>query len=211
MSELPRSGRARAMPPDERRAAIIAAALPLLQEHGTATTTRQIADAAGIAEGTIFRVFPDKDSLVQAAVDHVLDPEPVKAALLSIDDGLPLETRLVAAVEILQHRINTIVMLMSSVGMLRPGLDKSRFKRNDDVSALAAVFEPDRHRLAVEPLAAAQLLRGLTFGGCHPMFIVDEPMSSVDIVRYLLNGISAEPSHPAAEPTPLAIPQESPC
>jgi AcrR family transcriptional regulator len=47
------------MAPDDRRRAIVAAVVPLLLEHGDDVSTRQIADAAGIAEGTIFRVFPD--------------------------------------------------------------------------------------------------------------------------------------------------------
>ncbi|MCU1430433.1 MAG: DNA-binding transcriptional regulator, AcrR family, partial [Actinomycetia bacterium] len=36
---------------------IVAATLPLLLEHGDRVTSRQIAEAAGIAEGTIFRAF----------------------------------------------------------------------------------------------------------------------------------------------------------
>ena len=52
------------MPPDERRDAIIDVVLPLLLEHGSDVSTRQIAEAAGIAEGTIFRVFPDKAALL---------------------------------------------------------------------------------------------------------------------------------------------------
>ena len=49
--------RAAPLSPDERRRAIVDAVLPLLIEHGRAVTTRQMAEAAGIAEGTIFRVF----------------------------------------------------------------------------------------------------------------------------------------------------------
>ena len=48
---------------------IIEAMLPLLLEHGEMVTTRQIAEAAGIAEGTIFRVFADKDELIAAVVE----------------------------------------------------------------------------------------------------------------------------------------------
>src|SRR3954447_9716255 len=94
--------RAAPLPPQERRAAIIEATVPLLLRHGPAVTTRQIAEAAGIAEGTIFRVFPDKDAVIQAALDSAFDPATIEAAISAIDAGLPLERRLVAAVEILQ-------------------------------------------------------------------------------------------------------------
>src|SRR3546814_17138747 len=45
-----RSGRAPALPADERREAIIRATLPLLLEHAEMVSTRQIAEAAGIGE-----------------------------------------------------------------------------------------------------------------------------------------------------------------
>src|SRR5690349_3699156 len=47
----PMSERARPLPPAERRAALVAATLPLISEHGPAVSTRQIAVAAGVAEG----------------------------------------------------------------------------------------------------------------------------------------------------------------
>ncbi len=73
--------RASALPPDERRSMIIAATLPLLLEHGDRVTSRQIAEAAGIAEGTIFRVFADKDEIIAAVIETALDPEPLEAGV----------------------------------------------------------------------------------------------------------------------------------
>ena len=64
---------------------IVEAMLPLLLEHGEMVTTRQIAEAAGIAEGTIFRVFADKDELIAAVVEHATDPAPIEQALAAID------------------------------------------------------------------------------------------------------------------------------
>ena len=57
--------RAAPMAADDRRQAIVDAVVPLLLEQGGDVTTRQIAEAAGIAEGTIFRVFPDKAALLR--------------------------------------------------------------------------------------------------------------------------------------------------
>ncbi|MFD4991348.1 TetR/AcrR family transcriptional regulator [Cellulosimicrobium cellulans] len=86
----PERTRARPLSREERRDAIAAATIPLLVEHGAAVTTRQIADAAGVAEGTLFRAFADKDEILHAAVVRSLDPAPAVAAigLLPDDDGL---------------------------------------------------------------------------------------------------------------------------
>lgn len=181
-------GRAAALPPDERRAEIIAVTVPLLGTHGTAITIRQIAAAAGLAEGTLFRVFPDKDAIIQAAVDTVLDPAPLQAALRAIDRDLPLEERLTAGVAVLQERVARIWQLMAVVGMNRvPPSD-----RPPDLSALAELFEPDRDRIDRDPQQAAQLLRGLTFASTHPALIADGPLDPADIVSILLDGIRAD-------------------
>src|ERR1700704_2407818 len=82
--------RAAALPLEARRSMIIEATTPLLLEHGEMVTTRQVADAAGIAEGTIFRAFADKDELLGAVIDAALDPAPLELALATIDPTLPL-------------------------------------------------------------------------------------------------------------------------
>src|SRR5688500_3684380 len=111
-----RTRRAEALPADERRSMIVAATLPLLLEDGERVTTRQIAQAAGIAEGTIFRVFADKDELVRAALEAALDQAPLEAALDAIDDQLPLDDAVGAALGVLQQRVIDIWRLVSNVG-----------------------------------------------------------------------------------------------
>ena len=188
--------RAADLAPQERRAAIIEATVELLASHGTDVTTRQIAEAAAVAEGTIFRVFPDKESLIAAAIEQAFDPAPVEAELLAIDATLSLEMRLEAAVDVLQSRFTSIWRLMSAVGRTKVHdnhHDPSDRRGPQTLGALATVFEPDRERLSRDPMVAAQLLRGLIFAGTHPALLVDEPISAPEIVGVFLDGILARP------------------
>ncbi len=97
--------RATPLPPDERRAALIAATEPLLEQYGRDVSTKRIAEAAGVAEGTIFRVFPTKKALIDAVCDQVIDLDPVCAEIDGLDRAAALETRLVSAVAIMQRRL----------------------------------------------------------------------------------------------------------
>ncbi|MCB1029971.1 MAG: TetR/AcrR family transcriptional regulator [Acidimicrobiales bacterium] len=183
----PKRTRAAALAPSERRAEIVAAVLPLVREHGTAVTTKQLAEAAGIAEGTIFRVFEDKNALIDAVIDAAMDPAPTEAQLRIVDMSLPLESRLVEAVEILRRRTSEVFQLMAVIGPSRAA--RIAKPRGPELSVLAALFEPDQQRLRRNPSQCAQVLRGLTLSCTHPLLILGEPLSSSEIVSLVLDGI----------------------
>src|SRR5947209_8293445 len=138
--------RATALPADERRSTIVAAALPLLLEHGDRVTSRQIAEAAGIAEGTIFRVFADKDEIIAAVVEQALDPAPLEAALAQITPGLTFEAELVAAVVIMQQRVIDVWRLVSSIGTRFHEMTRRPMADSD---ALVRLFARNRDRISV--------------------------------------------------------------
>lgn len=63
----------RPQPRDEKRAELIAAAAALFAEHGyEKTSIGKIAQAAGVAPNTIYWYFEDKDALLVAAADGLL-------------------------------------------------------------------------------------------------------------------------------------------
>src|SRR4051794_23625676 len=120
MTTAVRRGRARPLSPEERRDGLIDATLNLLREHGRAVTTRQIAEAAGVAEGTIFRVFETKEELIDAAIARAFEPGGLVERVREIDPEEPLQDRLVTLVSIMQQRFRASFDLMKKVGMVRP-------------------------------------------------------------------------------------------
>ena len=75
------------------RSRITEAAALLLREGGVrAVTTRAVATAAGVPTPTIFRVFGDKDGLMDAVAEHVMVTYvAAKSELASREDGDPLD------------------------------------------------------------------------------------------------------------------------
>lgn len=160
-----RRRRVPALAPDERRAALIAATIPLLHEHGLEVSTKQIAQAAGVAEGTIFGVFESKSSLVVCSVIKALDPQPTLDALAAIDRSAPLRARLSEAATLLHHRFAENAALMVAARKLifmEPGDPAARARmaagRERLHAALADVIEPDAARLRRSPRSVALLL-----------------------------------------------------
>lgn len=194
-----RTGRARPLSPEDRRAAILDAVIPLLVESGAAVTTAEMAAAAGIAEGTIFRVFPDKTALMHAAIAKTLDPEPIVTALAAIPADLPLRRQLTEAARILAARYEATTALIAMVRSLPHEHEhKTEAHRiaKDSMAAVAAaltnLMKRHRARLSVPPAQAANLLRGLVFSNAHHLLHGDQRMAPQQIVDVLLNGIVAE-------------------
>jgi AcrR family transcriptional regulator len=210
-TEQPRSRRAAPLPPSERRAAILTAAMPLVREHGQDVTTKAIAEAAGIAEGTIFRVFKDKDELLAAVLERAFDTGRLERKLADIDLSLPLEERLLVATRLIQRRLEGVWQLMASMRMsgppphLRgdvrsataPGNWHALAQAHRDRDArmthyVTRLFEPDAETLTCTPEQAARLMRLITFSGSHPLISQGQPLTAEEIVDVLLHGISGE-------------------
>jgi AcrR family transcriptional regulator len=191
--------RAAALSADERRAMLVAATLQLVIDGDGDLSTRRIAEAAGVAEGTIFRVFDTKEELLRAAWASAFDPTPLIAALGSVDRAAPLEARLVAAVEALQAHVRRVIRVLYALrtsGELGarhgpPGGRRHPEHEEPLLRALADLIRPDAAQLRYEPNEAARRLHMVTFAGSHPMITHGQPLEAADIVSLLLDGLRA--------------------
>jgi AcrR family transcriptional regulator len=208
MASTSSSGRAAPMAPERRRAALVDSTLALIRQHGAAVSTRQIAEAAGVAEGTIFRVFPNKDALICAAKEAAFDPASVVQQLRAIPAEEPIEQRLLQAATILQERLRSVIELLTVLRMGAPsgsgpsGHAPSHAPDHAPIlEALADVVRPDRDHLTCEPEQVARLMRLICFAGSHPRIADGVPLTPQEVVGLLLDGVRAHPAPTVANPT----------
>lgn len=79
--------------PEERRAEILAAAFALFSERGfAATRIEDVAARAGIAKGTVYLHFPDKEALFTSLASGMASPILARMAEMANNDRIPPRT-----------------------------------------------------------------------------------------------------------------------
>lgn len=150
-------------------------------------TTRQIAEAAGIAEGTVFRAFGDKETLLRAAVMRYLDPEPLLAELAAIDPEWALERKIRSILVALRRRFDGVFRMMST---LREEDRPTPVSLRDDTTRLVAVaLGADQDRLGWGAAEIAHVARLLAFSSSLPQMTAGTELTDDELTDLVLHGI----------------------
>ena len=177
---------------EERRCDIIAVALPLIETEGFSVSTKRIADAAGIAEGTLFRVFPTKEDLLRAAMASYMDLSDLIDKIDAIDPHLPLDDKISEIIDIVQEsatRVRTFMLAMRGTRIQAARPDRAGatfwngFRSHDHRdNGVCEHGLPDPHHAFTEQAAVfmTAIERVLTVNKSD--FVVDLPTAATYIV-----------------------------
>jgi AcrR family transcriptional regulator len=211
------------MSTEDRQEAIAIAAIPLLAEHGTHVTTGQIAKAAGIAEGTIFRVFKDKQELLDFCVLRAFRTRELVERIDAISVEQPLTSRLIEAMTMIDEMAARLGALMHTLGATGYRPSEGNHKKDDEsdghgkppmldefertTTAISALLSSGQEQLRLPADRAAGYLMGLTFmtrmqAARAAQVEQKEPESFVsEIVDLFMNGaVAAEADRGGKDP-----------
>ncbi|WP_347756216.1 TetR/AcrR family transcriptional regulator [Agrococcus sp. ProA11] len=173
---------------DDRRAQIIEAVTPAVLANGSAVTTRQLAEAAGVAEGTLFKAFGDKESLLLALAEYHLTMEHVgESAAMPLDTLEDVVTRTLYELVERTRFVFRLIMALGPIGQRAAESARADFEASKH--RLAERFEPFRGELRVEPVVAADVVRTLAWAAASSWGEHGSVSSVDDILAVLLHGI----------------------
>lgn len=184
--------RARPLAPEERRTAILDAVIPLLKERGRSVSTRELAEAAGIAEGTLFRAFGDKESIFSAAIERYFDPGPFRDRMRAIDPDEPTDDKVRQVVTLFVERFQGVVGFMSSMAV-EPGPPPTaeQFRNSNWFQVVEQLFRPGELGVSTERFAF--FVRLVAFGNSIPAFTTVHPFTTDELVDLILRGVLPAP------------------
>lgn len=199
------------MTESDSRSRIVAAAAHLLRTGGAkAVTTRAVAQEAGVPPPTIFRLFGDKDGLLEAVAELVLaDYVATKAATAAGEHGDPVEDLKAAwRAHIAFNLAHPDVFLLL--------VDPARLRRSNASSAGVEVLQGRVARIAAAGLLkvpesrAVEMIQAAGSGAVLTLVSRPEDQRDPELAEALLHAVldqilTSTPAPPDSEPVALAV------
>ena len=192
----------RRLAPEARCAQLLDVAAELFSEFGTKFTSSQLATAAGVSEGTVFRYFPDMESLMSAARRQAVGLANLVPQLRAAADLDDLGDRLRAAGAAIASRIVGTSRLVEVSGQTPDRPQKAEIRELLDV--LTPLFDTNGAGQLEKRQQAAMflglLVSGTIFSVTHNPTGGDAAAGLVDvdhIVTIFLHGVLSLGEYPS--------------
>jgi AcrR family transcriptional regulator len=157
----------RGRPPSGGREEILRATHELLRERGMARlTTREVAERAGVSEGSVFYHFEDRFGLLKAVFERALGPLHLEPVELGTQDLRTTVTGMSEAIEAFLNESLDVMMAAQSDAELRDALHAymlaSDFGPHRGVAGIGAYVEAQQQagavRADVDPAVVASMI-----------------------------------------------------
>lgn len=180
------------MSAEDRRVDIARRVVPAIREHGHTVSTRQLAEAAGVSEGMLFKAYDTKNDVLKASFEQLF-----RDALHTpiVEDGDPPSSLEGVVTALVEHATETFRGLFSFMAamprevMTEPSEEEHRafhaaFDRWTDL------LEPHAAELAISPEQAASFVRAVVFATAQPAYSGYElDITTAQTVRLILGGL----------------------
>jgi AcrR family transcriptional regulator len=195
----------------QNRQRLLDAARTMFQENGLDVTVADIADAAGIGRGTVFRNFPTKDHLIAAVVSDLIQ-EGIAAngeLLETSTDDTEIVFRLITDMAGFQQANRAVLEAVTDEFLVYPEMQQAHARM---LTLMDAVLDRGKRAGAIRPEVTPMDVMSLLKGMCMNPRMLDG--SNPDTMLRYLELVRAAISAPAyARPlrgSPPEIPAASP-
>lgn len=155
------TGKRRGRPPSGGREEILRATHELLRERGMAKlTTREVAERAGVSEGSVFYHFEDRFGLLRAVFERALGPLHLES--LEVEGEADLRATIITMSE------STEAFLTDSLDVLFAAQSDADLRDSLHAYMLENDFGPHRGITGIGGFVAAQQAAGVVRGDVDP-------------------------------------------
>jgi AcrR family transcriptional regulator len=188
---------------DEQQERILEAAVKLLAEVGpTGVSTRAVAAAAGVQTPTLYRLFGDKDGLLDSVASFGFETYLAEKRAFEPSDNAVDDLRRGWDIHV-EFGLTQPAVYALMYGNLRPGRRPAAAQENQDILRRMLERANVEGRLRVPVEAATRAIEASTTGAVLLLLAQPEPQRDPRLIRPLrdtvLDSLTVEPA-PAADP-----------
>jgi len=167
------------------RQRVLEAADAMFREHGVEVSVGEIADAAGVGRGTLFRNFKSKDALIAAVLAERLGEVLDYGRQLLVDDPDDAEVTFTFVTGLVERQEENRALLQTVTDDLIMAVPELQGAHAALLELLGAFLARGKRVGAIRPEATATDLMMLIKGLCMYTAIDQQPLPAETILRHL--------------------------